>query len=347
MALQIIIGSHFAKPRHGQQIQCEPTSKVGDNRFPGLVVVALSALWFAPVARANEPPLTDEAPPTPEHWGRSTSASVDTRVDTEFAPSFRFEDGSEAELGRLGTRIDGTVRRSRFSASIGASVESQNYTSTDNDLRLLGTQFSLTMGYQSDSVGFFVGPLLGISAESDSDLGQAVTAGGAAGVTWLVHETLLVGAGVYASSQLEGRPLVLPIPIFNWRPIEQFRVTSFGRYGPGGSIEVIGVPHRVVELSAGFTYRNQQFRLDSEGTAQGGVFESTGVPVWFGVALFPTEWMRIDTYVGTTFAGNIKLRELDGSDAYAADYNPNVTVGLSLSLEFDAARSAGQQFAQR
>lgn len=323
-------------------------NEVSNKWFLTLPAVALSWWLWTPVAQANEPPMTDEAPPMQEQWGRGTSASVDTRVDTEFAPSLSFDDGNEAELGRFGVRIDGNVRRNRFSANVGASVESRNYTSADTNLRMLGTQFSVTMGYQGDSVGFFIGPLLGISAESEANLSRALTAGGVAGITWMVHETLLLGGGVYVSSQLEGGPLVLPIPMFDWRPIEQFRVTSFGRYGPGGSIEVVGTPHRVIELSAGFTYRNQQFRLDSEGVAQGGVFSSTGIPVWFGVGLFPTDWMRIDTYVGSTFAGNIKLREADGSEAYASNYDPNVTVGLSLSFEFDATRSgSGWQFAQR
>ena len=320
-----------------------------DNPLAVFALVALGASLYAPVALGNEPPLSDEAPAIDERQrDKSASASVEASVDTEFTPAIKLEDGNQAEVGTVGIRIDGNVRRNRFSANIGAGYETRNYSAADDSLRLSATQFTVTMGYQGDAVGVFVGPILSIAGEPGADVGESITGGGVAGVTWLVNDKLLVGAGVFMSSQLEGVPQILPMPIFDWRPIDQLRVTSFGRYGPGGSIEVVGTPHRVLELSAGFTYRNQQFRLDSEGVAADGVFQTTGVPVWFGVGVLPTDWMRIDTYVGTTFAGSIDFFEADGTTAYSADYDPNVTLGLSISVELDAARSnRGRQYAQR
>lgn len=303
----------------------------------------------APV-RDAEPRVSDQLPEIDDVGGDAypppKSASVDAALASQFSPRLRLDDGSAVELGQLGASVAGNVRRRRFSTNVRASYESRKYTRLENGLRLFSAGFGLAFSYQGSAFGFFAGPLLAISAESSADLSRSLTGGGIVGVTWLINPRLLVGVGLYASSQLTGNPLILPVPVFDWRPVDGLRITSFGRYGPGGSVEAIGSPNRFVEISLGVTYRNQQFRLDPDGLAENGTFSTTNVPVWLGVGVIPLSWLRIDGYIGTTFAGSIRFRDARNANVFRSDYEPNFTIGLTLSFELDVTRKPDSQSAE-
>src|SRR6185503_2748585 len=87
----------------------------------------------------------------------------------------------------------------------------------------------------------FGGPSIAVSGESDADVSDAVTFGGALGATYRFSESLVLGVGFTASTEIEDDARLRPLVIVNWQINDRWSLESgytevAGSGGPGGEI---------------------------------------------------------------------------------------------------------------
>lgn len=266
-------------------------------------------------------------------------ASFDVRFGVR--PDYGLDDGSElrATQYEISTEIErffgegwmygwglahqGSTYQASGSGPIGASGLEVHVQRT----RLFGH-----LGYQDlPGFGVFVGPSFELATELGANLEDAWMFGGFAGVTYVVDETLVVGVGVAASSQLEDGVQLLPIVLLDWRITDAFRLTTDGRYGPGGSLELI-YDFGPIEAAIATSYLAEQYRLENEGDVPEGVVKETRVPVWIRVSTQATDRLRLDAYVETAFFGSFELSNREGVETSTNDFDPYVALGLNASF---------------
>lgn len=192
--------------------------------------------------------------------------------------------------------------------------------------------------YAIDDVwSIFGGPSIALSGESDADFGDAVTIGGALGVTYQVNERLVVGAGFTVSSEIEDDARIRPLLIVNWQINDRWSLESgytevAGGGGPGGEVR-----YKITDgwsVAGGVQYQEKRFRLSDEGPVRDGVGEDTSLPIYAKVTWQVCPNAALELLGGVSVGGELRIENSGGHKIAEVDYDPAPLVGLRAIFTF-------------
>jgi len=182
----------------------------------------------------------------------------------------------------------------------------------------------------------FIIPTLRYNGEKDASSSDSRTWGLFAAATWKVKDNLTIGPGIGIFSRLENGTRVFPVLAIDWDISERWNLST-GRglassVGPGLTLSYklnddwsFGVAGR---------YENQEFRLDDDGPAPGGIGRDKSIPLVFSAALTPNEKLNFSVFAGIEFAGELRIRDALDVTVDKSDYDPALLVGVTFEVRF-------------
>lgn len=174
-------------------------------------------------------------------------------------------------------------------------------------------------------------PLIQFAAESGADWGDSAQWGGIGSFRYVVDEHLTLGAGVLGTTQLEGDPLFIPIPLIDWRIDRNWRISNLRvpEANPFAALEVVYDTQDVLEFAAGGGWENRRFRLD-----EGGVGQDRGAAFYARATARIGEQFRIDALVGLSAFNQLKTIDPGGTTTASQSGDPGLILGIFGSFRF-------------
>ena len=180
------------------------------------------------------------------------------------------------------------------------------------------------------------GPTFRFNAERGASLGDGFQVGGFAGFSYKVNDSLTIGPGIGAITQIEDSATIFPILIIDWEIVENlFLGTGTGigaTLGPG--LELTWQFAENWSAVVGGRYQRQRFRLDGSGVAPNGVGQEKGLPLYVMVSRRFNDRTSVSVIGGAHFAGELKVDNSLGGTVAKQEYDPAPFVGVLGEIEF-------------
>jgi outer membrane scaffolding protein for murein synthesis (MipA/OmpV family) len=182
----------------------------------------------------------------------------------------------------------------------------------------------------------FIIPTLRFNGEKDASSSDSRTWGVFAAATWRLKENLTIGPGIGIFSRLESSTKFFPILAIDWDINDRWNLST-GRglassQGPGLTLSYELNDDWSFGLSG--RYENQEFRLDDEGPAPGGVGRDKSIPMVFSANLTPNKKLNFSVFAGLEFAGQLKLKDALDEVVEESDYDPALLFGATFEIRF-------------
>lgn len=192
----------------------------------------------------------------------------------------------------------------------------------------IAPRFDIALG---ERMTVSVAPLVQFAAESGAAWSDAVQWGGIGSFRYVVSEDLALGAGILGTTQLEGDPLIIPIPLIDWKIDRNWRVSNLRvpEANPFAALEVIYDTHDTLEFAAGGGWENRRFRLD-----EGGVGQDRGAAFYARATARIGEQFRIDALVGFSAFNQLKTIDPSGTTTASQSGDPGLILGIFGSFRF-------------
>jgi hypothetical protein len=203
---------------------------------------------------------------------------------------------------------------------------------------------SAVVGHQiKDRWRVLGGGLIRSWAEGGADFGDSITGGLIAGFDYQSSDTLTVGLLVGAFSRLEDSVSLLPVPVVKWQFAEGWRwdVGMVSVMDPGVGSSLSWKATETIELAAGFTFQNREFRLQDKQRAsfngrndESGIGRESAIPVFASVRWRPVPKMFFDLQGGVALNGNVRVEDKDGDRIKDDDYDPAGLLSIKGTIAF-------------
>jgi len=182
----------------------------------------------------------------------------------------------------------------------------------------------------------FIIPTLRFNGEKDASSSDSRTWGVFAAATWRVKDNLTIGPGVGIFSRLESSTKFFPILAIDWNINDRWNLST-GRglassQGPGLTLSYKLNDDWSFGLAG--RYENQEFRLDDEGPAPGGVGRDRSMPLVFSANLTPNKKLNFSAFAGIQLAGELKLEDAMDELIEKSDYDAAFLFGATFEVRF-------------
>lgn len=182
----------------------------------------------------------------------------------------------------------------------------------------------------------FIIPTLRFNGEKDASSSDSRTWGVFGAATWRVKDTLTIGPGIGIFSKLESGTRFFPILAIDWDISDRWNLST-GRglassVGPGLTLSYKLNDDWSFGLAG--RYENQEFRLDDEGPAAGGVGRDKSIPMVFTANLTPNKKINLSVFAGIQFSGKIKLKDAMDDLVEETKYDPAMLFGATFEFRF-------------
>ena len=333
------------------------------TRTTGLlgILLASGALSAQPAGQVDAAP-SGLSPGDDEPSILADTARDQQRGADPLAPRFSFESGglyafesdvdeggkvSRAEIfSRIGVDIP-INRMTGVGFSVGAKATIYDFSDMAfgssggplDEAGALSFDASIRHAFNADWA-LFAGAGVRFSAEPDALFDDSATYRGFAALSYQALPWLRIGAGGLISTRLEDSALVIPIVLVEAKLGERWTLSnttggagSVLRFGAGAVLRYQMNDTLSFSVEAG--YERDQFRLDKDNDlSESGIFEDTGIPVFFAVRYVPTRNITLDAAVGTNFARELELQDSRGRRIMKSDVDPSLVVALGLNIRF-------------
>ena len=256
------------------------------------------------------------------------------------------DNGTDFETRRYFTRLS-TVRPidERTSAGVVLSFGSLVYDFSSDDFDPWGDirdlRISVPVRFRAgESASVFISPQARWDYEKDASMSDGFTYGALAGVSWRINDSLAIGPGFGAFTQLEDSGLdFFPALLIDWQISDRWNLTT----GSGlGATEGPGLTLNYnwderLSFSLAWRYERIQFRLDDDGVAPGGVGEDENFPVVVSMQYDPNPNFSLAVFAGAKFDGKLTLENSSGQEIDRESYDMVDTVpifGLAARWRF-------------
>jgi hypothetical protein len=299
-----------------------------------LSIITLLGLLCALPVQAQQPPQTGPWSFTIEGGGAHQS-EADLKDGTG---------GFSVDRWFVGAGLDYSWGRK---GSVGASIGGGRSIYDFNDLTGFGngepwgtiedSRLSLTTRFAVGEKGMaLIIPTVRINGEKGASSSDSRTWGLFGAVFWRINEDLNIGPGIGVFSRLEDGTKAFPFIAIDWNISDRWNLST-GRglassQGPGLTLSYklnddwsFGVAGR---------YEDQEFRLDDEGVAAGGLGRDQSFPLVFNAELTPNEKMTFSVFAGVEFGGKLKLKNALDIVVEETKYDPAAIFGGTFEFRF-------------
>lgn len=270
---------------------------------------------------------------------RPMGRGIELRIGYRLDPSSHYNDGSDVTVQRV--RLGAIVRRSiRPGLMLMGDVDAEYsaYSFNQRDDTIFGKsgfmQDAVTlrlglmvMGPINEKWGWQAGGSASLAGESKADLWEAFNPAALAGVSRIVSPDFkwslsLVGFG------FEGSFLAFPLPGFDWKISERYRLTA---QGPGlGFITTLSPTTKLTAL-ARWEYR--QYRLDDDPPAPGGKYYDQRFPLGIELTRHFFRILEVALEGGCYVYQQMMIRDRDDNKVVTVVGDQSAYVGLRMSLQ--------------
>lgn len=203
---------------------------------------------------------------------------------------------------------------------------------TSRELRL-----SLPMQYRAgERWSFYAIPSLRYNAESGASLDDGQTAGLLAGAIYKVSDTLSIGPGFGAFSELEDDASFFPLLLINWRLADNVSLQTGGGFaasrGPGLELKWNARPEWTFSLGA--RYDKTRFRLDDGGVAPDGVGQEEGIPLYALAEYTVAQDVKLSLIGGAKVGAELRLEDRSGRLVSETDMDTAPFLGAMFQARF-------------
>lgn len=234
-------------------------------------------------------------------------------------------------------------RRNSIGISVGGGKSDYDFTD-ETDFgggipwgKIDDTRVSLNGRFGFGETGsIFIIPTLRFNGEKDASSSDSRTWGVFAAATWRLKDNLTIGPGIGIFSRLESSTKFFPILAIDWDINDRWNLST-GRglassQGPGLTLSYKLNDDWSFGLAG--RYENQEFRLDDEGPAAGGVGRDRSMPMVFSADLTPNEKLRFSAFAGIQVAGELKLKDAMDELIEKSDYDVALLFGATFEVRF-------------
>lgn len=213
-----------------------------------------------------------------------------------------------ASRWRLGVELGYGEDRYAFSGH--GVFGAQSPWGTARELRL-----SLPMRYVADDRWTLLAiPSLRFHAEDGASLNDGQTQGLLAGAIYRVNESLSIGPGFGAFSEIEDNASLFPVLLIDWRLTDKLSLRTGGGFaasrGPGLQLTWKARPQW--EFAFGGRYERARFRLDDEGVAPDGVAQERGFPLYVSAEYGMSKETKLRAIGGAKVGTELRLEDETG-----------------------------------
>ena len=179
-----------------------------------------------------------------------------------------------------------------------------------------------------------VTPALEWAYDSEADAGDGLIYGAVVSSAKLFSPGLTLGAGASVFRQFYSVK-TSPFIIVNWKLNDRFRIANSFPAGPEGGA---GVELRYAfsgdwELAGGGVYRSDRWQLADGGLYAGGVGETQAIPMFLRLSRKLGTMSRLDLYAGALTNGRLSVKDSDGKELAADNYEVAPAIAATLSLK--------------
>ena len=179
-------------------------------------------------------------------------------------------------------------------------------------------------------------PTLRSTAESGADFGDSVTGGALVGFSYKFSESLTLGPGFGALTQIEDGVVFFPFLVMNWKITDTLSLrTGSGlaaTLGPG--LTFAWRPARRWELAFTGRRNRTRFRLDDSGLAPGGVGEDRSFDIVGVIGYEMKRGTSLSLFGGLSMGGELSLEDANGGDISKTEYDPAGMIGATFKTKF-------------
>lgn len=179
-------------------------------------------------------------------------------------------------------------------------------------------------------------PSLRFNAESGASLSDGMNGGLLAGAAYRFSDTLTLGPGVGAFTEIEDDMSFFPILLIDWKITETlFLETGSGfaaSRGPGLQLRWEYSPRW--QFAFGGRYEKTRFRLDDSGPAPGGVGQDKAFPL-FALADFAlSRNTTVGLIGGAEIGASLRLEDASGNLISGSDLSTAPFIGATFQAKF-------------
>ena len=176
-----------------------------------------------------------------------------------------------------------------------------------------------------------VSPIIQFAAEDGAGWSDAMQWGGLGAIRYSFSPDLTLGAGLLGITQLEGDPLLIPIPLIDWKIDQNWRVSNLRvpEANPFAALEVVYDTQESLEFALGGGWENRRFRLDD-----GGVGQDRGAAFYARATMRIAERFRIDALVGVSAFNQLKAIDSGGTTTASRNGDSGLILGVFGSVRF-------------
>lgn len=182
----------------------------------------------------------------------------------------------------------------------------------------------------------FIVPTVRFNGEKGASNSDSRTYGLFGAIAWRLNESLTIGPGLGIFSRLEGSTRAFPIIAIDWNITDRWSLST-GRglassRGPGLTLNY--QLNDDWSLGLGGRYEDQEFRLDDQGVAAGGVGRDQSIPIVFRAELKPSNSLNLSVFAGMSFGGNLRLKDASDILVEESDYDATPIFGGTFDFRF-------------
>lgn len=303
----------------------------------GAVMIGLSLVSLPALAQDSAPVNTgEEISETPAAEGKRLPITVD--VGGSYQAQSDIDKGGDFSISRFLAGVGLPVRfNDQFALATTAKFELASFDFGGSAANAWDTIDTLTLVsllqyHIDDKWSVYGGPIVRVSAESGANFSKGWSGGGAAACNYRVNDTLTVGGGFVAVSQIEDDPLILPIVTVNWRFADEWKLlVGFNDLATAGyGAQVTYDMGDFWTFGFGGQFHKSRFRLDTA--------DAIGQETAFIMSLSATykfsDAIAATGYVGMATGGQLRVENSGGKHGVESDYDSTPIVGGKVSFKF-------------
>ena len=235
--------------------------------------------------------------------------------------------------------------KSQLATSFRYGFDAYNFNSwsrTPTPWRNINTlQAASILAYRVDDTwSVYGGGFVKLSADSDVALGKGATGGILAGFNYKVSDTLNLGAGFAAASQIQTHAMFVPLFTAKWQFADNWRLdaglTDVATTGYGA--EVKWLFSDTWDFGFGLQYHKARFRIASPGgagsTGGDGAGQEKAATIYADATWHATPKVDVDGFVGVAAGGNLAAYDNARNKVAGFNYKPAAILGLKGSVRF-------------
>ncbi len=304
-------------------------------------LILSSCLLLPTIATSSDTGQRPQGPPQ-SPWSTVVRGGAVYQFDTDL------DEGGSYTSGRYNIEVGqsyGWSRRDTATLSLSYTLDSYDFSSGDpsgiafrapwENIHTFSISTPLRKGIGDNWTAFLI-PSIRSAGESGADFGETITGGGFTGVSYKFSDSLTIGPGLGVFSQLEESATIFPVLIIKWDITDKLSLDTGGglaaTLGPGLTLSYKATPK--LRLGVGGRYEKLRFRLDEDGSVEGGVGEDTSFPLFATCTYKVNRKSSFSFVAGLETAGELKVEDSNGSTVIEEDSDSGIFTGLTFNMRF-------------